>query len=170
MNIAEFLNSEDRLAVRSRPEVDALTEDRALDDAALFGVQLDMVRSTAVLLFDCRGALRISEGNTALLVLRELQTFSWNGLPAGSRIWRAVDGWCVTAQSDGTFRVATHFAFDESFQAELGEGEFYVGDVPGCDVAPPNFLEASDKEVRDGLQNWGSEFQVLSSSFRSRRL
>jgi len=44
-------------------------------------------------------------------------------------------------------------------------GEFSVGDVPGCDDAPPNFLTASDEEVRAGMQGWDSTFEPVHASF-----
>jgi hypothetical protein len=48
----------------------------------------------------------------------------------------------------------------------MGSGaEFYVGDVPGGDEAPPDFTSATDDEIRVGLAQWSSSFAPIRASF-----
>jgi hypothetical protein len=38
--------------------------------------------------------------------------------------------------------------------------EFYVGDVPGCDVAPPDYVADDEATVRAGLAGWRSPIDI----------
>lgn len=71
MNITELLRDEDRRRFAAQQEADALREVDSLQEAQLLDVQVDALRSRACLLFDCRGALQIEMGNTAVLVVIE---------------------------------------------------------------------------------------------------
>lgn len=165
MKISEFVSSSDRLSVTTKPEFDALRDEGALEDAALIGLKLDLVRSNAYLLFDCRVALNIREGDTAVLVLRSLRNLAWSGPSAEDRVWRAVDMWRITKISGAAFALESWLTFDEPFSAQFGAGEFYIGSVPGIYPAPPSFLHASERSMVESLQGWDSEFHVVSASF-----
>jgi hypothetical protein len=41
-----------------------------------------------------------------------------------------------------------------------------VGDIPGGDNAPPDFMTATEEEMRAGLAGWSSEFRPINASFR----
>ncbi|HCO02150.1 MAG TPA: hypothetical protein DIT48_02060 [Actinobacteria bacterium] len=57
---------------------DALNQRGALDEAQLLDVRFLTVESSVSLLFDCRIALQIRQGNTAVLVVRGLRLFEWD--------------------------------------------------------------------------------------------
>lgn len=44
------------------------------------------------------------------------------------------------------------------FYVRGSSAEFFVGDVPGNDDAPPDFTADSDADIRAGLISWNSEF------------
>lgn len=57
-------------------EMDALTELDALVEAALIEASLDATTGEARLVLDCRGALQIRNGNTAVVVVKNVSEFS----------------------------------------------------------------------------------------------
>lgn len=54
---------------------------------------------------------------------------------------------------------------DTDIELAGGGGEFFVGDIPGMDAAPPNLREASDDEITTGFASWSSEFEPVQASF-----
>lgn len=164
MRLDDFLLSEGRRDYAAAPEADALTEDGALQEAALLDVRLDAVTGSAWFLFDCRGALQLESGNTAVLVLRSLRELQWEVRPVGTRTWRAVTRWSVRSPGSHLLEVVAGIEPAATLRAVCAAGEFFVGDVPGCDDPPPDFLTASDDELRAGLQGWTSEFEPFHAS------
>ncbi|WP_163275055.1 hypothetical protein [Cellulomonas iranensis] len=165
MRIDDFLVSEGRRDYAAAPEADALIEDGALQEAALLDVKLCAVTGVAWILFDCRGALQLESGNTAILVLRSLSELQWEGQPTGVRTWPAVTRWSVRSPGAHLLEVVAGIEPAATLRAVCAAGEFFVGDVPGCDDPPPNFLTASEGELRAGLQGWASEFEPVHASF-----
>lgn len=166
MRLDEFLTSQDRRGFAAAPETDALIDDGALVGAALLDVRMSAVEGALWLLFDCRGALQVASGNTAVVVLHSLRLLQWEGSAVGPRTWRAVTGWTVRSPLRSQELEFTAGMEPTAMLRAVGSaGEFYVGDVPGCDDAPPNFLKASREEVRAGLQGWASTFAPVHASF-----
>jgi hypothetical protein len=164
VTVEELLTDPGRRGLASTPEADALLDVDALQEAALLDVRLDLVTSSAWLLFDCRGALQIEMGNTAVVVVRSVQALRWSGDSLGPRTWRAVLGW-IPSIMDGRLSLAADVSPSGRLEIVGLAGEFYVGDVPGGDEAPPNFESATDSEVRSGLAHWSSEFEPVHASF-----
>jgi len=162
--LEELLLDSARREFAAAPEADALVEAGALQEAALLDIRLNMVTSSAWLLFDCRGALQIEMGNTAVVVVRDVQSVQWSGGSRGPRTWRAVLGWTPRIV-DGSLSLTADVSPGGLLEVVGKAGEFYVGDVPGCDDAPPDFVSASDAEVRSGLAQWSSEFELVHASF-----
>lgn len=166
MKIHEFLASPERRSFTPTPEADALRDDGALAEAALLDIRFDAVRSELQLLVDCRGALQLEAGNTAVLVLKQVKIFQWEAEVVIPRVWRTVIGSQARPQGPGAFELTAFFVDPgESMRVVCAAGEFFIGDVPGCDEPPPNFLTASDNEVRAQLQGWNSEFSPVHASF-----
>ena len=164
MMISEFLTSRRRLDGADAPEMDALTEAGALDEAALLDVRINTVDSSAWLLFDCKGALQVRAGNTAIVVLKLIRTLEWTCSEPSSRGWQYVLGW-QPASEEGVLGVSFLTGDTGAFRATCAAGEFYVGDVRGGDEAPPNFMSATDQEIREGLAKWSSLFTPVRASF-----
>ncbi|MEU6155675.1 hypothetical protein ABZ816_37390 [Actinosynnema sp. NPDC047251] len=43
--------------------------------------------------------------------------------------------------------------------------EFWVGDVPGCDEAPPDFCTDPEATIRAALASWNSPFEPVHARF-----
>jgi hypothetical protein len=50
-------------------------------------------------------------------------------------------------------------------ELEADSVEFFVGNVPGCDEAPPDYTEADDATIRAGLPSWSSTFEPVHAVF-----
>ncbi len=136
MMISDFLTSPRRTDGSEAPEMDALTELEALDEAALLDVRLNAVDSSAWLLFDCKGALQVRAGNTAIVVLKSIRSVEWTCSQPKLRAWRYILGWEPISQG-GLLRVKFFTDDTGEFRATCLAAEFYVGDIPGGDDAPP---------------------------------
>lgn len=164
MRIDEFLRSSRRFDLVGAPEMDALREDAALDEAGLLEVRVNVVDSSAWLLFDCRGALQVRAGYTGIIVLKSIQQLEWSCPSNRSLSWRYVLGWKPAVHGD-SFTVEFFAGDDGNFRATALAGEFYVGSVPGDDEAPPNLLHATDEEILEGFAQWDSPFTAIRASF-----
>lgn len=164
MMILDFLTSPKRLGTAGAPQVDALTEAAALEEAALIDIRVNPVAASAWLLFDCKGALEVSTGNTAILVVKSLEHLEWVCPSPVPPSWWTVWGWRPTT-SEGLFVIDFVLDGGGAFRAKGTAAEFFVGDVPGGDEAPPDFTAASAEEIREGLVQWTSPFTPISASF-----
>lgn len=164
MIIEDLLNSPERRSLAAMPEADALVEPDALLEAALLDIKMDATTSSVWLLFDCRGAIQLEMGNTAVVVIRGVTGFQWRTEPRAQRTWRAIMGWQPATSEDG-FSCTADLTSGSSLQVSGSGAEFYVGDIPGGDDPPPDFTSATDAEIRAGLASWASEFEVVHASF-----
>lgn len=164
MIIEDLLVWPNRRSLAAAPEADALVEPDALLEAALLDVKLDATTSSAWLLFDCRGAVQLEMGNTAVVVVHGVTDIQWRTQPSEQRRWRAVMGWRPMASGAG-FSCAAELTSGSSLQVVGSTAEFYVGDIPGGDDPPPDFTAATDAEIRAGLASWRSEIEVVHASF-----
>lgn len=163
MTIYDLLTGHDRVYGLSSVEADALTEPGALMEAALLDAKMDTTTAELWLLFDCRGALQIQEGNTAVVVVHNVTEFSWTTSDRGNRTWRAVMSWEPAHDSKG-FKITADFELSGRLEVVGTGGEFYVGNIPGGDAPPPDFTHATDEQVREGLASWSAEFEVIATS------
>jgi hypothetical protein len=53
---------------------------------------MDLTTSDLWLLFDCRGALQLRNGNAAVIVINKITKLSWEAERRERRTWRAVIG------------------------------------------------------------------------------
>src|SRR5918997_1688834 len=80
MRALDLFHDPRRRSYASMPEMDALTEPDALQEAALVDVRLSALDNSVGLLFDLRGALQLQDGDTAILIAREVTRMSWDAL------------------------------------------------------------------------------------------
>lgn len=168
MRIEDLLRDPRRREFAARPEADALCEPNALVEAYLVGVHSHAVLGEAWLLFDCRGALQIEMGNTAIIAVHGLRSLTWRSEPRPvERTQWTILSWSPNLTEQGWKATA---GTSPAGQLEIwGErAEFYVGDIPGGDDAPPDFGDASDDEIRAGLVDLSSEFRAVHASFIGR--
>jgi hypothetical protein len=164
MQIEELLVDPRRREHAAMPEADALIEVDALQEAQLLDVRLDALRSTVWLLFDCRGAVQIEMGNTAVIVGHGLCRLSWVAQPR-----RPLTAWTVVSSEPigrgGLWSLSLALVPSARLEVEAASAEFFVGNVPGCDKAPPNYMEADDATIRAGLPSWTSTFEPVHAAF-----
>lgn len=164
MIIEDLLVWPERWSLAAVPEADALADSDALLEAALLDVRMDATTSSIWLLFDCRGAVQLEMGNTAVVAIRGVTDIQWRTEPGEQRRWRAVMGWRPVTSKAG-FSCTAELTSGSSLQVVGSGAEFYVGDIPGGDEPPPDFTSASDAEIRAGLASWTSEIEVIHASF-----
>lgn len=155
MTLSDYLS--DRPAVAGKPEADALREHGVMVECELLEVHLDPVRSTAWLLFDCRGGLQIRRGNTAAIAVEGVTSISWSG---DSRLrhtaWTVV-GWEPTIMGD-TWSLTASFVPDAVLSVDARGCFFVVGNIPGGDGPPPDYVGDTVATIRAALATWSSSF------------
>jgi hypothetical protein len=162
--IRKLLGDPQRGQYGGAPETNPLRDVGALDEAQLLDIQIDAVRSTAWVLFDCRGALQIRKGNTAVLAVRGLKRVSWSeNTPTKFTPWYAVRS--EPQLSKNSWRLTLACIPDGDLQLEAQDAELFVGDVPGCNGPQPDYTSADDETVRAGTQDWNSEFMIAYAVF-----
>jgi hypothetical protein len=168
VRIEDLLRDPRRREFAARPEADALCEPDALVEAYLVGVHSHAVLGEAWLFFDCRGALQIEMGNTAIIAAHGLRSLTWSPGPRPTdRTQWTILSWLPNLTEQGWKATA---GTSPAGQLEIwGErAEFYVGDIPGGGGAPPDFGESSEDEIRAGLVDLCSEFLPVHASFTER--
>lgn len=87
----------------AQPEMDPLTEEDALREAQLLDVPFDALRSTVGLLFELRLVLQLRQGNTGVLVAREVRELSWTAGPRSTAKTAWTVGGSVPRNTDRQF-------------------------------------------------------------------
>jgi len=153
-----------RRSLAAVPEADPLRDVDALLEAALLDIRFDATTSSLWLLFDCRGAVHLEMGNTAVVVVQHATGVRWHAAPQPARTWRSVMSWRPSADA-GAFSCTAELYPESVVQIEGAAAESYIGNIPGGNDAPPNFVTAPDEEIRTKLARWDSEFEVIHASF-----
>jgi hypothetical protein len=165
VKIEDFLYDDARHRVARPPEADALRQPDALQEAVLVDLRMNFVEGSAWILLDCRGALHVPEANTAVLVLLGVNHASWQLPATGTFAWQTVIDWKVS-DVDGGIELSIGLLAGGDVVVRAARGEYFVGDVPGGDDAPPDFTTATRAQVRTGMAGWSSEFSPRGASFR----
>src|SRR6266481_9165431 len=72
-----------------------------------------------------------------------LRRFSWIAQPRGRlTAWTVVSSEPVARS--GKWSLSLAFVPNARLESEADSAELFVGNVPGCDEAPPNYMEADD--------------------------
>ncbi len=165
MNIEAFLQGDARYRIAGQPGADALRLDDALQESALVDIRMNFVESTAWVLLDCRGSLNVPEANTAVIVLLGVNHGSWQLPATGTFAWQTVIDWKVS-DVDGGIELFIGLLAGGEVVVRAARCEYFVGDVPGGDDAPPDFTTSTHAQVRAGMAGWSSEFSPRGASFR----
>lgn len=161
----DLFRDPERRGYASQPEVDALTEEGALQEAALVDVRFSPLESWVGILFDLRLALQLRMGNTGVLIARGVTTLLWTHRHRGlGRCWHAVTG-STPDNHDNRFSLTLGFASDAELRVEAEAAEFYVGDIQDLDAKQPNIVEDDDEAVRAGMPSWGADFVPIAATF-----
>lgn len=161
----ELLAGRSLEALVGKPEMDALTEADALQEAQLIEVVFDAVTRRLGLLFDLRQALQLRSANTGLLVFVGVEEFTWAGVPRATKrtAWTVVGS--TPDNSKGIVRLRLFFVPDGEAHVTARGAAFYVGDVAGLPPAPPDFLEDSEDVISAGMASMQSSFDTVHATF-----
>jgi len=162
MLLEELLIS--RTEVGHAPVMDALSEAGALQEAQLLDVRVCALTSTVGLLFDLRTALQLRTANTAVVVGRGVQEFSWSAEHRKT----ARTAWNVAGSEPARgdlFSLSLAFFPRASLRLVSERAEFYVGEVPGLGATPPDYGFDDDARIKAGLAAWTSIFEPAQAAF-----
>lgn len=162
MLIEELLTSPTE--VGHSPVMDALSEADALQEAQLLDVRVCALTSTVGLLFDLRMALQLRTANTAVVIGRGVQEFSWSA----ERRETTRTAWNLVGSEPavgGLFSLSLSFFPSARLRLVSERAEFYVGDVPGLDLTPPDYGIDDEARIKAGLAVWHSIFEPAQAAF-----
>ncbi|MGZ6897310.1 MAG: hypothetical protein ACXVJZ_07720 [Acidimicrobiia bacterium] len=155
-----------RRAYAAMPEMDALTETNALQEADLVGIRCDVSRSVVGLLFDLRSALQFRMANTALLVARGVGRFAWTaGVPKGRGRMAHYVMSSRPDNRDHRFSIAIGCLQACTVELTAASAEFFVGDISDLPEAPPDFGRDDEATINAGTPGWGSRFEPGWATF-----
>jgi hypothetical protein len=141
---------------------DPLSEDNGLQEAQVLDIRFEVAAGVAWLLLDCRGALHIDEGNTAVLAAQSIRHLEWLG--PGPSGWYAHTILGSRSKVDNrTWSLEMELNPRSRLLLLAEHGQLFVGDVPGCDDASPDYTEDDDATIRAGMADWQSSFTPVYS-------
>jgi hypothetical protein len=143
-------------------EFDPLSEDDSLQEAQVLDIRFEVAAGVAWLLLDCRGALHIDEGNTAVLAAQSIRHLEWLGSGHSSWYAHTILG-SRSRVDDPTWSLELELDPRSRLLLLAERGQLFVGDVPGCDNAPPDYTEDDDATIRAGTADWQSSFTPVYS-------
>ncbi|WP_406329887.1 hypothetical protein [Streptomyces sp. NBC_00203] len=147
---------------------DPLKEQDALHDAQLLDCRVCPTANRAALLFDMRTASHYPTGNSALLVVRGLQSFHWSGAPQQQKLMAfSVMSSRPSGVADGGLRLELEFFPDGDHSVSGDRADFYLLEVHGIPEAPPSYPGRDLDQVRHELPSWNSDCTVLQSATTS---
>ncbi|WP_153346372.1 hypothetical protein [Nocardia aurantia] len=165
MNLMTFLReqmADPSMIADTALDFNPLEEDDGLLEAQVLDILYEVAAGVVWILLDCRGALHVDEGNAAIIAFESIEHLEWRG--------NRRSGWYSHIILTSNCRVSgssLSFELGLNPQSRLvvtaGHGRLFVGDVPGCDDAPPDFTEDDDRTIRAGLANWQSRFMPAYS-------
>jgi hypothetical protein len=168
MKIENLLSSGPELRVyASMPEMDPLTEDDALQEAQLLDVRFDALTCVVGIIFELRQALQLREANTGVLVARGVRELRWLGRVRD----RGLTAWSISSSVpsvNGRFlelSLGMWPAPGAQLSLTAESAAFFVGDVPGLPVAPPDYTSGDRGSIAAELAGWNSSFEPVSAVF-----
>lgn len=162
-----FLMDATLRAHASRPEVDPLTEEDALQEAQVLDVQFDAVAGVAGILLELRQALQLREANTGVLIARGVRELTWSGPSRDTPLTAWSIGSSVPQAQDRLFRLSLvlwpHPGAWLSLTAEAAA--FFAGVIPGLTEAPPDYTDRDGATLGHEVARWDSIFEPVSAVF-----
>jgi len=166
MIISQLFTDLNRRSYAAVPEADALTEEHALQEAALVDVRFSVVESTAGLLFDLRTALGFRMANTGVIIVRRVFDLQWETSTIVPYPWVSymVMG-SFLQTNEGFFSLSVGLEPSAWLRLKAMSAEFFVGDVRDLPETQPDFGGDNDTIIRAGMANWDSQFEPEWATF-----
>lgn len=161
--IAQLWRSKSAPPDAAAAESDPFTDEEALEESQVLDVRFDAVHGRLGVLLELRVAMGFTEGDTALLVLHDVESFSWRADSAGPRRVREVAA-VAADRSQGRLRISLEIDPGDALTCSASHGDFYVLEVEGLEEAPPDYTGHDEDAIQDGLAQWHSPCRVLQAS------
>ncbi|WP_327257115.1 hypothetical protein [Streptomyces sp. NBC_01244] len=162
--IENLFTSQDYQQAPERIDWDPLKEPDALLDAQLLDCRVCPTANRAALLIDMRTALHYRTGNSALLVIRGLQSFQWSGAAQALKLMAFTVMSGQPTEVDRGWRMDLDFFPASSLSVGGERADFYLLNTNGTPAAQPSYPDHDLDQVRHGLPWWDSECTILQSS------
>lgn len=167
ITIEDLISADDHLLAPEAVEVDPLREVDALQEAQLLDFRLSPLTAVAALLIELRTSLQIDEGNSALMVIRGVRSFTWNSLRAPTPLSALSVMSSVPMLGNDSIRISLGLIPAADLLIQGQSAEFHVLDVEGIGEVPPDYSNGDLAGIRHALPSWSSPCSLLQSS-RSR--
>lgn len=164
ISIDDLIHVESRSESFGSVEVDALREADALQEAQLLDSRVCHLTSTAALLFELRTSLQYDIGNSALLIIRGLNSFDWDSSTRLDPLAALTVSSNSVDRPHGYLRMGFKFFPKAQLSTSGKQAEFYVLEAEGLGEAPPDYSDADLKAVQENLPSWSSACSVLQAS------
>jgi hypothetical protein len=141
------------------PATDPLLDQWGLTEAQVLSIRLDVVTSTAGILFDNRQGHELPGADVALIIVRETASLSWTPSSSPSGAYTA---WAVTeveARHDKQFDLRI-WCVEALLSIRGVSAGFFAGNVPGLPAVPPDYT-GSTIDIERGLPRWDSDFDLV---------
>lgn len=165
LNVIDLVALTDGRRFAGMPEMDAITDRDALQEADLVDVRLTAVGGWLAVLFDLRTSLQFRLANTAVLVMRGVQRVDLVLGESGEHRSAHYVMTSVPAVRGALFSVELVCLNGWRLSSAATAAEFYVGDVAGLPPTPPNFMEHDERVVQAGMPSFESEFEPGWATF-----
>lgn len=159
-----FLSPEVALAPGAAPPVNPFADDDALLEAQIIEVRYDGIRSVLGIILEMRLAERISESSTALIVASEVTHYSWKQVDrkGGRTAWTIIGS--VPEPNDPGVKLHLTLSPSAALSFTSNRASFYSVRINELEnAAPPDYVEESLSEIRNGIARWNSEVDVVHS-------
>jgi hypothetical protein len=162
--IEDLFTSEDYHQAGESSGCDPLREEDALHDTQLLDSRVCPTANRAGLLFDMRTASNYPTGNAALLVIRGLRAFHWDGEPQQQKLMAfTVMSSQPSQAAEDVLRLRLDFFPDGEHSVSGDRADFYLLDAHEITGPLPNYVGHDLDQVRHGLPWWSSDCTVLQS-------
>ncbi|MFJ9801138.1 hypothetical protein [Streptomyces wuyuanensis] len=163
--VEDLFTSQDYRRAAEPINWDPLKEQDTLDDAQLLDCRVCSTANRAALLFEMRSALFYPMGNSALLVVRGLRSFQWDGVPQQQKLMAfSVVSSRPSRITDGGLRLELEFFPDGKVSVSGDRADFYLLEAHGIPEGPPGYPGRNLDQVRHELPSWNSDCTVLQSA------
>lgn len=143
---------------------DPLRIEDMMQECALLDVRHFASSSALGLLLDLRTALQLDVGNTALVVIGGISSYSWvSDTAEADTMMRTVVGSYPTL-TDTEYKLEVTCSPRSAFHATGKWASFYEGNVRSIGESQPDLTSDDPASLASGFPNWQSELEVAYST------
>ncbi len=166
MKIFDLITQGGGGAFKIIPSPDALYADDVLIDATILDLLHYTLFSTTAILLDLRTSIYLNQGNTAVIICREVNEIALKDNV--QRSWQLPHVWMIGDSKITETENGLHLLLplvDSSIQILANKIEFYIGTVNNIGEVAVSLDEGMNNYVKT-TPHWESDFEINTSSFR----